>query len=96
MVLAPCQVRGLVSTLIMSGFRIVAMVFYILRCVGLLVFFVILMCAANWYKLRKRDDVIPYHMFTEDQFESDYREERKWLNGREHLFESSSLSTESQ
>ena len=32
--------------------------------------------ASKWYKLRKRDDVIPYHMFVEDQFESNYAQKR--------------------
>ena len=34
---------------------------------------------AKRYKLRVRNEVIPYHMFAEDQFESNYRQERDYL-----------------
>ena len=95
---APCQVRGLVSTVIISAcgiFRVlyivlyhyirIEWVFYIVRCVSVLVFFVIFVLLSKWYKLRKRDDVIPYHMFAEDQFESNYRQESKWHKNHEYL-----------
>ena len=106
---APCQVRSLVSTVILSAcgiFKIlyillhhyvrIELVFNVVRCATLFAFFLVFVYAATWYKLRKRDDVIPYHMFAEDQFESDYRQEREWLKSRERLFESSSSSNESQ
>ena len=98
----PCQMRGLVSTVFLSAGGIngslysalgqirIEWVFYIARCVSLLVFFVIFLLVSKWYKLRKRDDVIPYHMFAEDQFESDYRQESNWL--RNHGYFESSAS----
>ena len=104
----PCQVRGLVSTVILSvcvvfwllfealhDYIPIDRVFYIVRCLAVLVFFVVFLFLSKWYKLRKRDDVIPYNMFAENQFESNYRQERKWLKNREY-FESSASSAESQ
>ena len=89
---APCQVRGLVSAvfLLTSGifvalyvllhhYILIRWIFYSVRCVVTLVLFVIFLFVSKWYKLRKRDDVIPYHMFAEDQFESNYRQETNWL-----------------
>ena len=104
----PCQVRGLVSTVIIS----VSIVFWVLydtihqyipidgvfsivRCLAVLVFFVMFLFVSKWYKLRKRDDVIPYHKFAEDQFESNYRQESEWLKNHEY-FESSASGAESQ
>ena len=43
---------------------------------AVLLLFVIL---SKRYKLRVRDDVIPYNLFAENQFESDYKQERKYL-----------------
>ena len=60
-----------------------------------LMFFIIFLLVSKWYKLRKRDDVIPYHMFAEDQFESDYRQEREWLKDHGY-FESSASNSERQ
>ena len=85
---APCLVRGLVCTVILSTagiFIVQDMVlpnrifidwaFYTVRCVAELVLFVIFVLVSKWYKLRKREDVIPYHMFAKDQFENNYRQE---------------------
>ena len=92
---APCQVRGLVSAILLASCGIVGVPRYILRMFfkhnhfvhmfeALLMFgsclaFLIL---SRQYKLRKRNDIIPYHMFAEDQFESNYNQERQWC--REH------------
>ena len=50
--------------------------FYSLITFALLAFFVLI---SKWYKLRKRNDVIPYHLFAEDNFESNYEQERNHL-----------------
>ena len=105
---APCQVRGLVCTVILSTggiffilYMVLCKVFLIewlfdtVRCVAELVFFVIFVFLSKWYKLRKRDDVIPYHMFAENQFESNHRQERNWLKDHGYL-DSSDSSSESQ
>ena len=105
---APCQVRGLVSTVILSVCGIfwvlqlflhhlilIAWVFYIVCCATALVFFVMFLFASKWYKLRKRDDVIPYYTFAEDQFESNYRQESIWLRNHGY-FDSSASTNESQ
>ena len=97
---APCQVRGLVSTVFVFLCGIVRLVnltfyhtihvpwvLYTVRSVVLVVFIVLFALASKWYKLRKRDDVIPYHMFAEDQFETNYRQEHNWRR-KEELFES--------
>ena len=103
----PCQMRGLISTVIIGACGIIRVlyvvldqiriqwVFYIARCVAALMFFIIFLLVSKWYKLRKRDDVIPYHMFAEDQFESDYRQEREWLKDHGY-FESSVSKSERQ
>ena len=105
---APCQVRGLVCTAILSTIGVfivlhmalrnvivIDWVFYTGRCVAGLVLFVMFVFVSKWYKLRKRDDVIPYHMFAEDQFESNHMQERKWLKDHGYL-DSSDSSTENQ
>ena len=104
----PCQVRSLVSTVIMSEcvtfigvynvldhYICIQWVLYMVRCVTVIVFFIIFVLVSKWYKLRKRDDVIPYYIFAEDQFESNYRQQSNWLKSHED-FESSASSTESK
>ena len=104
---APCQVRGLVTNVVMSSGGIfwigyigieqcirIKWVLYIVSCVVILAFLVIFMFLSKWYKLRKRDDVIPYHMFAENQFESNQKEERKWLKDHGYV-DSSDSSNES-
>ena len=104
---APCQVKGLITTVIfLTGgifyflyvgvdyYIYIKWVLHIVRCVVLLAFFVMFVFVSKWYKLRKRDDVIPYHMFAEDQFESNYRQECDWLKDHGY-FDSSDSNTES-
>ena len=80
---APCQVRGLVTSVILSTGGIFSILYvdiqhyvrtqwvlYTVNCVASLAFLVIFVFVSKWYKLRKRDDVIPYHLFAEDEFES--------------------------
>ena len=43
-----------------------------------LVVFVLFAIVARRYKLRQRNDIIPYHMFAENQFESDYRQKQMY------------------
>ena len=43
------------------------------------VVFVLFVIVSKWYKLRKRDDVIPYHMFAEEYFEKNYKLEQRYL-----------------
>ena len=105
---APCQVRGLVCTVILStagiffalyevlrNVIVIEWVFYTVRSVAQIAFFVMFVLVSKWYKLRKREDVIPYHMFAEDQFESNQRQERKWLQDHGY-FDSFDSNTESQ
>ena len=105
---APCQVRGLVCTVILSTAGIfvvlyavlhkvifIELVFCTARVVAQLVLFVIFLFVSKWYKLRKRQDIIPYHMFAEVQFESNQRQERNWLQDRGYL-DSSDSNPESQ
>ena len=104
----PCQIRGLVSTVILWAWGITGVlfvvlkqistiqwVFYTARCVAVLVFFVIFLLVSKRYKLRKRDDVIPYYMFAEGQFESNNRQESNWLKDHGY-FESSASNSERQ
>ena len=95
---APCQVRGLVCIVFISSCAIfnfvnlfvyrtfpVPWILYTVRSLVLVVFTVLFALASKWYKLRKRDDVIPYHMFAEDQFESNYRQESNWGKEQEYF-----------
>ena len=89
---APFQVRGFVASMLMAcceSFLILRSILhynmdiaYIIAIALMAGVFLIFVLISKWYKLRKRDDIIPYHMFAEDQFESDYRQEQKWLRER--------------
>ena len=80
---APCHVRGLITSLLTTSCGIfVGVNSYLIvnfKCnpfvnaflsVAILAVFAVFVLLSKWYKLRKRNDVIPYHMFAEDQFES--------------------------
>ena len=57
--------------------------------------FILFVFISKRYKLRKRDEAIPYHMFAEDYFENNYRREREYLkqmNFFSYGFISSSLN----
>ena len=41
--------------------------------------FILFVFISKWYQLRKRDDVVPYHMFAEDYFENNYCREHEYL-----------------
>ena len=43
------------------------------------VIFVVFVIISKWYKLRRRDDVVPYHMFAEEYFEKNYKLEQQYL-----------------
>ena len=92
---APCHVRGLISSFLMASCGFFAGLNSFLDdkikynpfvdtflSVVMLVLFAVFVLLSKWYKLRKRDDVIPYHMFAEDQFESDCRQEKAWRRER--------------
>ena len=49
--------------------------------------FILFVFISKRYQLRKRDDVIPYHMFAENYFENNYHREREYLAiGRMQFF----------
>ena len=88
----PCQMRGVVISFCLGLWGILSLPQFILGhilnelclvyialsviAVGVFVLFVFV---SKRYKVRVRNDVIPYHMFAEDQFESNYRQERDYL-----------------
>ena len=100
---APCQIRGLVVSMLTAS----SSIFYILRAILLHVthdvrvfhvqpfqivtsvlmlgLFPLFVFASKRYKLRKRDDIIPYHLFAEEQFERDYQRGREWWRERENF-----------
>ena len=41
--------------------------------------FILFVVISKWYKLRKRDDIVPYHMFAEECFEKNYKLEQQYL-----------------
>ena len=88
----PCQMRGVVTSFCMGLWGALALpqfilvhilnelcVIYVtlsLISVGVFALFVFV---SKRYKLRVRNDIIPYHMFAEDQFESNYKQETDYL-----------------
>ena len=42
--------------------------------------FVLYVIVSRQHKLRQRNDIIPYHMFAENQFEGDYRKKQLYAN----------------
>ena len=45
--------------------------------------FVVFMFVSKAYKLRKRDDIVPYHMIAEDYFEKNYEREQQYMQQQE-------------
>ena len=89
---SPCHVRGFISFLLLQMFAIFSclrdgLTHFIpdhriadgVLFVTISGFFISFIFLSKRYKLRKRDDVIPYHMFAENEFESNYKRERKYL-----------------
>ena len=92
---APCQVRGLVSAMLLASYGLVGVPTALLRffyahnhfidmffSLLMLGTFTAFLLVSKWYKLRKRNEIIPYHMFAEAQFERNYEQGRKWY--RQH------------
>ena len=89
---SPCQVRGFVASFWIGTFLVFFMLSRLLYhyihgeifgyvavpAVAFAVFFLFVILSKR-YKLRTRDDVIPYNTFAENQFESNYKQERKYL-----------------
>ena len=88
----PCQMRGVVTSFGLGVWGILTLpqvilgrilnqlcvVYIALSVIGVGVF-VLFVFLAKRYRLRVRNDVIPYRLFAEDQFESNYRQERDYL-----------------
>ena len=89
---SPCQVRGFVTSILIQAFLVFLVLNRVLYyyCHGekfghaaalattFAMFFLFLILSKR-YKLRARDDVIPYNMFAENQFESNRKQARKHL-----------------
>ena len=41
--------------------------------------FILYVLISKWYKLRKRDDIVPIHMLAENYFEKNYEREQRYL-----------------
>ena len=50
-------------------------VFYLLGTIGVLIMFIFV---TKWYKLRQRDDIVPFHMLAENYFEKNYKLEAQY------------------
>ena len=90
---SPFQVRGFVTFLLLEVFVIFTIVqgciVNFVPCIAhavflalTFVFFVLFVDLSKRYELRKREEAIPYHKFAENQFESDYRQERNYQRER--------------
>ena len=91
---APCQLRGFVTSFSLGLLGISASLgiimeqtlydctFFTAISVIIAILFVLFLFVSKWYRLRKRNDIIPYYKFAEDQFENNYRLEREYLKSR--------------
>ena len=52
---------------------------YVINLIILFFFIIIYVFAAKWYKFRKRNDIVPFHMFAENYFEKNFKRERRYL-----------------
>ena len=52
--------------------------YYITYSAIALVFFLLFAFISKWYKLRRRDDIVPFHMLAEDYFEKNYIREHNF------------------
>ena len=106
---APWQVRGLITTVALLACGLFWVVYvsvhhyiraewvrYIVHLGVLVAFFILFVFVSKWYKLRKRNDVIPYHMFAENQFESNCRQEYDWLKDHGYFESSTDSNPESE
>ena len=57
-----------------------AFYYYLIYMSLILIIFVLFVCISKWYKLRKRDDIVPIYMLAEDNFERNYFLEQRYLN----------------
>ena len=48
--------------------------------------FLLFVAVSKWYKLRKRDDIVPYHMFAENYFEKNEILEQEYLQAMDDAF----------
>ena len=49
---------------------------------------------SKWYKLRKRDDIVPYHMFAENYFEKNQILEQEYLQAMDDALSRTSTTTD--
>ena len=69
------------------------MTYFIIAVLNFLVFVAI----SKWYKLRRRDDIVPYHMFAENYFEKNQILKQEYLQSMDDTFGETStiIDTES-
>ena len=60
--------------------------FYGIYTLVMLTIFILFVIVSKKYKLRKRDDIVPYHMFAEEYFEKNYELERQYLLHMEYEY----------
>ena len=52
---------------------------HVIYLLSTVIIFILFVLVSKWYKLRKRDDIVPIHMFAENYFEKNYEQERRYL-----------------
>ena len=68
------------------------MTFFIIEVLNFLLFVVI----SKWYKLCKRDDVVPYHMFADNFFKKNQILKQEYLQAMEDAFGRTSTINDSE
>ena len=62
--------------------------FYAIYALVMLTVFILFVIVSKKYKLRRRDDIVPYHLFAEEYFEKNYELERQYLLYMENEYSS--------
>ena len=68
----------IVQTYIIPLFSECAFYHYIFHLALLVIVLIVYVIIAKWYNFRKRNDVIPYHMFAEECFEKNQKQEKNY------------------
>ena len=56
-----------------------AFYYHIIYFILMTAIFSLYVLISKWYKLRKRDDIVPIHMLAENYFEKNYEQEQRYL-----------------
>ena len=79
-----------------QAFPSCAFYYYMTYFIIALLNFLFFLTISKWYKLRRRDDIVPYHMFAENYFEKNQILEQEYLQAIRDALDKTSSRTDSQ